>query len=350
MDSFKRDGYTVELGDALIHVDNEARFRSGHMSHAMVEYKPDHVIDFNSNCSAALYGGHSTYGWVEYRYSSDAGASFSEEIHALPYSKQSLYDGIHTISVEKAVVCDDGTLVAICLRNDAHKLCEPWDTPTVVRSLDGGKTWTEPSELCPYKGRVYDARYHNGVVYALEFCNDGVKAFCGWNDEHVYRIFASYDSGVSFEEVCVVPIPSKGRGYGSMIFDGEGRLHVYAYNLNAEREMDHIVSEDCGKTWGSAEVCYVAKGIRNPQTAIVDGIFVLHARAEQWTGFVLYTSRDGSHWDEGEYIGTNTGGCYYSNNVLLNDPNGGKRLLIQYSECYHRDCVNVMHRWLKIRK
>ena len=37
---FKRDGYTVELSEPTLYVDNESRGRSGHMTHAIVEYAP----------------------------------------------------------------------------------------------------------------------------------------------------------------------------------------------------------------------------------------------------------------------------------------------------------------------
>ncbi len=346
----ERKNFTVECGDPILYVDNEARGRSGHMTHAMVEFRPGHLIDFNSNCSAKIYGGHSTFGFVEYRISEDGGETFSE-IRALPYSKQALFDGIHVISVEKAVSCKDGRIVAICLRNNAHALCQPWDTPMTVTSLDGGKTWTAPKELCSFKGRVYDACTHGGNIYVLEFCNDGTGCFCGEKPEHLYRIFISRDMGESFSELCVVPIPTEGRGYGAMLFDPQGRLHVYAYNLNDEVQMDHIISIDGGKTWGTPTQCYLKEGIRNPQIAWMDGVYLLHGRNAALTGFVFYTSEDGEHFDEGTYLGSAHGSCYYSNNIVLTDENKKSRMLIQYSEAYGKEeCVNVFHRFITIQK
>lgn len=346
----KRNNYTVKLSEPVLYVDNKSRNRSGHMTHAMAEFAPGKLIDFNSNCTAEKYGGHSTFGWVEYRISEDGGETYSD-VYELPYSKKALYDGIYDISVEKAVACDDGRIVAICLRNDADQLCQPWDTPMTVTSFDGGKTWTEEKELCSYKGRVYDACYYNGVIYVLEFCNDGTGDFCGEKEEHVYRIFTSNNNGESFEELCVVPVPSLGRGYGAMLFDDNGNLHVYAYNVKDEYNIDHIISKDCGKTWEKPELCFVKEGLRNPQIAQIDGIYIAHGRNMTYNGFVLYTSEDGQNWDEGTYIGYEDGPCYYSNNIVLKDKNGKNRLLMQYSESYGRECcVNVKHMWLSIDK
>ena len=346
-----RDGFTVELSEPTLYVDNKSRGRSGHMTHAMVEYAEGKIIDFNSNCSAKFRDGHSTFGIVEYRLSEDGGESFSK-IYELPYSKEVLFEGINTISVEKAVAADNGNIVAICLRNNAHRTCQPWDTPMIVISSDGGKSWSEPYEMCPFKGRVYDACCYDGVIYALEFCNDGTGDFCGWNDEHLYRIFASTDNGISFKELCVVPLPTEHRGYGAMLFDREGRLHVYAYNQQDESRIDHIISEDKGKSWKAATQCEVKNGLRNPQIACIDGVFIAHGRAADVKRFVLYTSKDGEIWDEGTtvrelpYISC----CYYSNNLVLKDTNGESRMLIQFSESYSGECVNVMHMWLKITR
>jgi len=349
----KRERYTVKIGEPSLYVDNKSRQRSGHMTHAMAEFAPGKLIVFNSNCTAVKHGGHSTFGWVEYRISEDGGETYSE-IYELPYSKKALFDGIHVISVEKAVACDDGRIVAFCLRNDADALCQPWDTPMTVTSFDGGKTWTEENELCPYKGRVYDACYHNGVIYALEFCNDGTGDFCGETEEHVYRIFTSHNNGTSFEELCVVPIPTLGRGYGTLLFDDQGRFHVYAYNKHDEFHMDHIFSDDLGKTWHAPDTCYLREGIRNPQVAQLDGIYLLHGRNAAIHGFVLYTSEDGQTWDEGTYIARIEKGMgvgYYSNNIVLKDQTAGNRMLIQYSEAFGKQhCVNVKHVWLTVEK
>ena len=54
----KRNGYKVIVGDPTVYVDNEARFRSGHMSHAFAKFAPNKYIEFNSNCSPIRWDGH----------------------------------------------------------------------------------------------------------------------------------------------------------------------------------------------------------------------------------------------------------------------------------------------------
>ena len=40
-----RENYSVKLSDPIVYVDNESRARSGHMTHAMAEYKKGAFID-----------------------------------------------------------------------------------------------------------------------------------------------------------------------------------------------------------------------------------------------------------------------------------------------------------------
>jgi len=343
------DRYKVIFEEPEMYVDNESRGRSGHTTHAMAQFAPNSFIDFNSNISAVRAEGHSVYGWVEYRVSYDAGKTYTEPQN-LPFSWESFLDGLWTVAVEKAVACDDGTIVAFCLRNTMLEeiCCEPWLTPMCVRSFDGGKTWTEAYECLPYKGRIYDALYKDGVIYVSIFCNDD---FLGTKPEHVYRIYTSEDNGQTFKELCVIPFPdTNSRGYCCMQFDTEGRLHFYAYNRAKEQEMDHAYSDDGGKTWTVTEPCFMAKGIRNPQMTFIDGVYILHGRGENTKGFVFYTSEDAVHWDEGLYLGTKEGGCYYSNNINLKDEKGNF-LLVQYSDLYDNFAkVNVMHMRLRIER
>ena len=85
--------YTAIVEPPVVYVDNEARRRSGHMSHAMAKFGENSFIDFNSNCSAVLWNGHMPYGWVEYRISRDGGKTYGE-VKTLPYSWESLLDGL----------------------------------------------------------------------------------------------------------------------------------------------------------------------------------------------------------------------------------------------------------------
>ena len=54
----ERKNYSVKLSDPILYVDNESRGRSGHMTHALAEFKKGSFIDFNSNCSAVRKSGH----------------------------------------------------------------------------------------------------------------------------------------------------------------------------------------------------------------------------------------------------------------------------------------------------
>lgn len=346
--SFKAiDGRTAKISDAEVYVDNQSRGRSGHMSHALVRLGPGRIMAFNSNCSPKRLSGHAACGWNEYRISEDDGVTWGE-VKVLDYSWQAYLDMAFTVSVEKAVRCG-GRIVAFALRNTPYReiCCEPWLTSVTLLSDDDGQTWREAGETTPFRGRIYDALECDGTIYLLQFCNDAEINFTGNRPEHLYRIYRSLDQGESFQEVAIVPfLTTFGRGYGSMLFLPDGSLIVYAYNLNDEVNMDYAVLAPDG-TWTTG-TSFVAKKIRNPQTAILDSLFVLHGRTGGGTGeFVFYTSRDGMVWDEGVIVAPKKPGCYYSNNIVV-EHNGKKRLLVQYSDTYEKCCVNVMHRFLEI--
>ncbi len=330
-----------------IHVDNEKNGRSGHMGHAMANLKDGRVIAFSSNCASKRNCGHSGYGWMEYRYSSDYGETFSEPC-IFPYSWDIFLEGEYTALVEKAIVLENGDLIAFCLLNSQKNeiCCEPWERPTFVRSKDGGKTWEEPKIFSEYRGRIYDVRYHNGVVYALEHCNPADTFFCANAPEHVYRLFKSEDNCETFTELCVLPFRDNALnlGYGNMIFREDGSMVVYAYNLKDEQNVEYVISRDDGKTFTESGKSFVKNKIRNPQVGVLDGQYILHGRAGESEGgkgsFVIYTSKDGINWDDGVVMAKDLRpACFYSSNLTVKLPNGKSRMLIKYSENYHKGVV-----------
>lgn len=338
----------IKLGEPILYIDNEARNRSGHMGHPMLNLGNGKIIDFNSNVSAIRCDGHSGFGWMEYRISEDYGETFGD-FNELQYTKEVLLDGIYSAVIETAVACDDGTIVAFCnlFSQENAVCCNPYGKPTYIRSTDGGKTWEDVRPLSNYEGRVYSSCYHNGIIYVLEFCN---REVLGATPEDLYRIFSSTDNGKTFSELCVVPFEStKGRFYGTMDFDDNDNLYVYAYNEDSETELDYAMSCDNGKTWAKTGTCHLAKKIRNPQVALLDGQFILHGRKSGTeNSFVLYTSNDGIVWDEGTIIaGPFPAISFYSNNVIINK-DGKDRLLIQYSQTFcNSSRVNIYHMWVE---
>ena len=349
-----RGAYKVKVEAPEIYVDNEKRGRSGHMTHAFAHLKDGKYIEFNSNCSATRCGGHSAFGWVEYRIGSNGGKTYSE-VYDLEYSKEVLLGGDHAISVEKAVTTDTGRIVAFCLRNSSMGCCEPWSTMTYITSDDEGKTWSEAKELSKEAGRVYDALYHDGVIYAVQFCNSD---FLGTNPLNVYRLYKSTDNGETFTEVSVLPLSGINRSYCTIFFDEDSALHIYTYNYSQECYMDHAISYDNGANWTILPPAYFAKGIRNPQSNYIDGVYFIHGRGAMTSpGFVLYTSANGYEWDEGEFLNDKkTWYAHYSNNIVLEDEKG-KFVLIQYSDIYGKEdkspnefAVNCNHIKFRIEK
>jgi hypothetical protein len=105
----------IHISEPEIYVDNEARGRSGHMSHALAEFAKGKIIDFNSNCAYGRAAGHSAFGWIEYRISEDYGQTFGK-IQEFPYSKQAFLDGMFTVSVEKAVSKGNNNITVFCCK------------------------------------------------------------------------------------------------------------------------------------------------------------------------------------------------------------------------------------------
>ena len=86
-------------------VDHEKNHRSGHLSHALAEYKKGSVIAFYSNCSGTRNKwapGHNGFGWLEYKRSEDGGLTWDAP-KVLPYSWESFLNEPFTVSCEKAV-------------------------------------------------------------------------------------------------------------------------------------------------------------------------------------------------------------------------------------------------------
>ena len=115
----------LRIEEPTLFVDNQSRFRSGHMSHAMAEFLPGKIIAFNSNCSPMRVGGHAAFGWIEYRFSDDRGETWSKP-RDLPLSRKLFFDGVYTISIERAVVTH-GVITLFVLRNTQYApiCCQP---------------------------------------------------------------------------------------------------------------------------------------------------------------------------------------------------------------------------------
>ena len=321
-------------------VNHEKNGRSGHLSHALVEYRKGCVMAFYSNCSGtrdAWAPGHNGFGWLEYRRSTDGGRTW-DDATILPYSWDSFLNQPFTVSCEKAVSTRDDEIIALCIRNEDANGWEPYLEPVVVKSSDGGRSWSDAKPMCDKKGRIYDAHVYDGSIYVLMLANDQWLATL---PEHRYYLYRSDDGGETFTLHGELPGDPKNHAYGAMTRRDDGALICYEYDSRDEFNMVYHVSHDMGRTWDESGKSFVKKRIRNPQVAKVKGGFLLHGRSGCGSHdlpmyFVLYTSADGIHWDDGEYICEKHGHtAYYSNNLVLEE-NGRQRVLIQSSVPYEK--------------
>ena len=364
MNSSKTNADTLDIcppdppNNGMLFVDHSKAGRSGHLGHALVEYAPGKVLAFYPNCSDAN-NGHTGDGWMEYKRSEDGGRTWSEPT-PLEYSRRVYESGAgRSVMCEKAARTDDGGILLFNLEcvNTAERSFswQPLAIPTFLRSCDGGSTWEDAKPMGDEPGRIWDVLYHHGVVYVLELCNDSSIAWYGNLPEHHYSLYVSKDQGHTFARRSVLPFEFMKRGYGALAFLPNGELIAYVYNQSDEKHLDYAISPDCGQTWGEPQTAFFAKQIRNPQMASFKDGFVMHGRSgsngeDEIRGhFVLYTSGDGIHWDEGRYLQTRTAGAgAYSNSLLVHDPDGRapERLLVQASHAYEKSQTNICHWWL----
>lgn len=339
----------------IMFVDLEKEKRSGHMSHALVEFKKGHIIAFYSNCSGKRNKwapGHNGFGWLEYKISSDYGETWSDG-KILDYSYYALINEPFTISCEKAVSIDENEIICLCIRNENPNGWEPYLSPIMIRSTDGGETWEEPVSICSEKGRIYDAFVKDGIIYVLFLANDD---FMCKTEDNKYKLLVSKDHGKTFTLQSILPGDTYHHAYGNMVYDEKtNTLIAYEYDSDDEFNMVYHKSNDMGKTWYESGKSYCKKRIRNPQVIKTRKGYFLHGRSgcvdtSLPMQFVLYTSLDGINWDDGRfiYVDSNSNTAYYSNNLLLDLPDGTEKVLIQSSVPYSKGGTNIVHFFIKI--
>lgn len=336
----------------ILFVDHAMAGRSGHLGHALVEYAPGRILAFYANCSD-FHQGHNGDGWMECKRSEDGGRTWGEPA-VLEYSKGTYDQGVeHSVMCEKAVATDDGAILLFNLECRGRGW-KPLAVPTYLRSTDCGFTWEPARPLGDEPARIWDVHRHEGCILVLELCNDSTVHWYGNLPEHHYALHASQDDGLTFSKRSILPFDIQGRGYGTMATLPDGRLIACVYNIEDEKHLDYVTSDDGGCSWSGVQRAFMAKQIRNPQMKAFRDGYVLHGRSgEQGEGrnhFVLYTSRDGVTWDAGRYLRMGEAGAgAYSNNLVVSDPHAAEaeRLLIQASHAYEEHMTNVLHWWLR---
>lgn len=333
-------------------VDHRPAGRSGHLGHALVEYDAGAILAWYPNCSAAN-DGHGAVGWMEYRRSTDGGRTWSDS-EPFPYSKE-VFDAEvgRSVMTEKAVRTPAGEVLAFNLECDVSEnpLWRPYGIPTVVRSADGGRTWSDAEPLGDAPGRVYDAIVHEAEVLALELENDATDTWYGTRPEHAYALYASEDAGETFVRRSELPFETDRRGYGTLGVLENDTLAAYVYQLDDERHLEYATSEDGGRTWSAVGTVTLEKKIRNPQLVRFKDGYLLHGRSGSYGyaggNLVCFTSPDGRDWDAGTYLRMQEAGSgAYSNNLVVGSGDDA-RLLIQASHAYDGSKTNVVHWWLE---
>jgi hypothetical protein len=363
----------------ILFVDHQVKGRSGHAGNTVTECRNGDIVAFYSNtsgCEDAIKG-HSTAGWTEYRRSTDGGQTWGAPV-ILNYSKR-MWEGTEMFSalVWASITAPDGTLLAILPRflDKAWRRKLP---PVCLLSTDHGETWSEPTEIDPDAtvdelAVSFDACFvHADTIYIM--FSGGV----GGMGPGPYTLYVSRDNGRSFEKRSTLPFAHQNY-YGTITRLDDGRIIAYSYptkgagiiigfnqgdgsSLTNEHNLHYTISEDDGQTWSEVRTTLFAKRLRNPQMSDKIGdYYFMHGRAGSYGAdrgkyFVLYSSKDGIHWDEGRYLHENMlappggGGDKYSANEIIGkyDDSRPRRLLIQSSITYdpNSSCVNERHWWI----
>lgn len=354
----------------MLFADREKEDHSGHGNNSVAECRNGDIVAFYSvtGTGADNWDGHGAAGWSEYRRSTDGGLSWSAPV-VFDYSKR-MHEGSEVCSalVYSLITSPNGTLVATVIRY-ANERWEKKLAPVYFLSRDHGHTWQGPREF-DESATVEDIAF----TMNTSFVHDGeiFIVFRGGSSNMTpggpQTLWVSADNGESFHQRSTLPFDTDCYYWAAGALD-DGRIIVYTYDAHirtddrtAEQNIPYVISKDGGRTWSDVQTTHFAKGIRNMQlSGKVGEFYFIHGRSGSQPrdlvgddpgpgSFVLYSSRDGIHWDEGivlmSRLQTPGGGDCYSANTVIGkyDPATPERLLIHCDISYSGAKTN-MHQW-----
>jgi hypothetical protein len=354
----------------MLFVDRQLEDRSGHGNNSLAECRNGHIVAFYSvtGIGADNLNGHGTAGWSEYRRSTDGGQSWSDPV-VFDYSKR-MWEGdeVYSALVYSVITAPNGTLIATVIRY-ANERWQKQRAPVYFLSEDHGQTWQGPREF-DESATVDDIAYtmdtsfvYDGEVFIV--FRGGASDMSPGGPQ---TLWVSDDNGESFRRRSVLPFDHANYYWAAGALD-DGKIIVYSYNAHQKREdrtaeqnIPYVISTDHGRTWSDVQTTHFAKGIRNMQLSGKLGQwYFMHGRSGSYPrdligddpgpdNFVLYSSRDGIHWDEGivlmSRLQTPGGGDCYSANEIIGkyDPETPEKLLIHADVSYSGAKTN-MHQW-----
>jgi hypothetical protein len=354
----------------VLFVDRQAEDHSGHGHNSITECRNGDIVAFYSvtGTGADHWNGHGVAGWSEYRRSTDGGLTWGQPT-VFDYSKR-MWDGdeVYSALVYSLVTAPNGTLIATVIRY-ANEKWEKQRTPVYLLSDDHGHTWKGPYEF-DESATVDDIAYtmntsfvHDGEVFIV--FRGGISNMTPGGPQ---TLWVSGDNGKSFSRRSILPFDHANYYWAAGALD-HGQIIVYTYDAHqkrddqtAEQNIPYVISRDGGRTWSDMRTAHFAKGIRNMQLSGKLGEwYFIQGRTGSYPrdlvgddpgpgNFVLYSSRDGIHWDEGivlmSRLQTPGGGdCYSANEVIGKyDPATPERLLI-HSDVSYSGAKTNMHQW-----
>ena len=354
----------------VLFVDRQAEDHSGHGHNSITECRNGDIVAFYSvtGTGADHWNGHGVAGWSEYRRSTDGGLTWGQPT-VFDYSKR-MWDGdeVYSALVYSLVTAPNGTLIATVIRY-ANEKWEKQRTPVYLLSDDHGHTWKGPYEF-DESATVDDITYtmntsfvHDGEVFIV--FRGGTSNMTPGGPQ---TLWVSGDDGKSFSRRSILPFDDASYYWAAGALD-HGQIIVYTYDAHlrrddqtAEQNIPYVISRDGGRTWSDVQTAHFAKGIRNMQLSGKLGEwYFIQGRTGSYPrdlvgddpgpqNFVLYSSRDGIHWDEGivlmSRLQTPGGGdCYSANEVIGKyDPATPERLLI-HSDVSYAGAKTNMHQW-----
>jgi len=354
----------------VLFVDRHAEGYSGHGNNSIAECRNGDIIAFYSmtGTGADHWNGHGVGGWSQYQRSTDGGLTWGQPT-VFDYSKR-MWEGddVYSALVYSLVTAPNGTLIATAIRY-ANQKWEKQRTPVYLLSDDHGHTWKGPYEF-DASTTVDDISFtmntsfvHDGEVFIV--FRGGTANMTPGGPQ---TLWVSGNNGKSFSQRSTLPFDDDTYYWAAGALD-HGQIIVYTYDAHlrtddhaAEQNTPYVISTDGGRTWSDMQTAHFAKGIRNMQLSGKLGEwYFIQGRSgsnprdlvgdDPGPGnLVLYSSRDGIHWDEGVVLMSRLqtpggGDCYSANEVIGKyDPAAPERLLI-HSDVSYAGAKTNMHQW-----